>query len=95
MREDIKAIPIMEAAGWKTTYSAQDKRHGRTNINESASIPHDPVGFEKDNQHVWVAYTGPFSEERGSSGWVCAELIGGYYCNHRAVTIEECSKLAS
>ena len=93
MREDIAAIPIMEAGGWETTYSAQDKRHGRIVIVDRATIPHDPVGFQKDNQHVWRVYTGPFSEDRGASGWQWAEIIDGHYCNHREITIEEASKL--
>jgi hypothetical protein len=89
MREDIAAIPIMEAGGWKTTYSPADKRFGRTDINDPAKIPHDAVGFEKGEQHVWQI----IDWKNDIRQWQWAELIDNHYSNHRIITIEEAAKL--
>ncbi len=81
MREDIKAIPVMEAAGWKAVMDPKDIQMGRQDN------PNHSYSFRKGDMHVWQAIDG------NNISWRYAEIIDGYYTNHKWVTIEEVSKL--
>lgn len=77
-RKDLSIIPIAERMGWKLEFDDRDKSLGRTTID---NVPHFPVGFKKDNVHVWKA--GKTLSEGFELFWVCADLIDGSYKNHR------------
>ena len=40
----------------------------------SLKKPGDPYNFSKGRKVIWEVY----------GGWVCADIVDGFYCNHRA-----------
>ncbi len=92
MRDDLQAIPVMEAGGWNTMYSPADMRWGRTDITDKALIPHDTVRFEKDGAIVEKRYKfAPGTEEHGDEWW--EYFVTGQPGSGRKITIEEAAKL--
>ncbi len=81
IREDIAAIPIMEASGWKVVMDPRDIQMGRQ------ESPNHSYSFEKGIMHLWRAINGNNIE------WRYAELIDDHYTNHKWITIEEATKL--
>lgn len=75
-RDDLNMIPMMIAKGFIPEFSYGDKRAERT-IPENP--PHDSVSFVKGNLHVWKCY------KNSVEYWQTAELIDGYYSNHKPV----------
>ena len=80
-REDLKNIPAMEALGYEVVFSYHDERADRITPND---VPHFPANFKKGDKHIWSI--------RG--GWQTADLIGGYFKNHKPyfISLEELIK---
>lgn len=56
-RDDLNMISKMIAAGWTPKVSNSDKFHGRDAVNfDLATIPHDPVEFEKSPYRIRKGY---------------------------------------
>lgn len=93
MRDDITAIPIMEAGGWAMKFDSRDILYGRTDLLDTLgkNPPNHSVSFEKGNMVVWRA--GRETSQGIQMFWRYAELVDGHYTNHRDITIEEASKL--
>lgn len=84
-RIDLSAIPKALAKGWTPEFDYLDKHYNRI-IPENPPI--NPVSFIKGQKHCWKCMNvtkpeviGGFSEF--STFWRVADLINGYYCNHR------------
>jgi hypothetical protein len=75
-RDDLNQIPLAIVRGWEIRFHYKDMRHGRIT---PYNVPHEGVGFVKGNVHTWKCYkhTEPYSY------WRVADLIEGYFCNHR------------
>lgn len=78
-RYDLEAIPMMEANGWTVVFSDVDETHNRTT---PENVPHDAVAFKKGNKVVWMA--GKSLSEGYTLYWRAADLIDGYYRNHKS-----------
>lgn len=93
-RDDLSGIPFMIENGYTPKFSDMDKRYKRIN---HISIPHDSVGFIKNNIHVWKLCK--FVEKENSrfrdvvTYWKTAELIDGLFSNHKSFdTLDEVVK---
>ncbi len=74
-REDLNMIPTMEQNGFTADIHWRDRMHKRTT---PQNVPQDAVSFKKGNVHVWQSPYG------GKMHWRVAELVLGFYCNHRS-----------
>lgn len=74
MREDLDMIPTMKANGFEVIVNPMDILYKR-------ETPNHPVGFVKGTLHVWKCRK-PNNLE---THWMTADLIDGYYCNHKPV----------
>ena len=83
-RDDLKAIPLMEANGFTPIFSYNDRRAGRTTIE---AIPHDTVSFGKGDLHVWKVYN--YQEDGMYFSWMSAKVVNNEYVDHLPVKILE------
>lgn len=79
-RNDLQAIPMMEANGFKVDFSYKDRMHKRTTIE---AIPHDAVSFSKGDLHVWKAYK--YKEDGMYYEWMTAKLVDNHYTDHKPI----------
>lgn len=68
-------IEMMVAAGWSYTYHQSDIVNKRI---PPHGTPNHDVSYRKENVHVWKC-----KASDSHIGWQVAELIDGFYCNHR------------
>jgi hypothetical protein len=91
-RDDLNAIPLAFDKGWLPEFDYKDKRAGRFT---PENIPMNAVSFKKGNKYAWKIYHITSPKENEVWGdlqeiWRVAELVDGYYCNHRTYnTIQE------
>ncbi|MBN1117780.1 MAG: hypothetical protein JXA77_11280 [Bacteroidales bacterium] len=84
-RDDLNNIPLAIEKGWSPDFNYKDKMHHRTT---PENVPHDCVSFKKDNKSAWKIYTK--TSESYFPQWRVADLIDGYYRNHRTYdTLED------
>lgn len=76
-RTDLRSIPKMERNHWEPVFSDVDKRHNRITPDHP---PIASVGFKKNGVHVWKVI------RYGVESWKVADLIDGYFCNHRDIS---------
>lgn len=83
-REDLHGIPFMESHGYSPIFSTKDIQNSRI---RPSNVPHDPVGFIKDNIHVWKSCKYVNIENSRFRDivtyWRTAELIDGSFANHK------------
>ena len=75
LREDLEAIPKMEAAGWTAEFDASDKLCGRVTPD---CPPLHPVSFAKRQARAWKC----IDRGTGEIVWMTARLIECNYVGH-------------
>jgi hypothetical protein len=84
-RDDLNHIPLAVEKGWLPDFDYIDRMYHRTT---PKNVPNHCVQFKKNNKTAWKVYK--TTNNNIIIFWRIADLINGYYKNHRTYnTLEE------